>query len=126
MILWPGLAPPTAAIERARQPDRRLMDEGNAFAFQPSGRIEATLLAFPCPVYAIFEAKHRRATTDLAESRNRFIAALADEIFVAHAAMGSKIERFCREFLNEGKRVLTLQADQNRHLLGAGVGVFSL
>jgi predicted Rossmann fold nucleotide-binding protein DprA/Smf involved in DNA uptake len=77
-------------------------------------------------VLSPFEAKHQRATTVLAKSRNRFIAALADEIFVAHAATGSKTERFCRELLNEGKRVLTLQADQNRHLLEAGVGVFSL
>jgi predicted Rossmann fold nucleotide-binding protein DprA/Smf involved in DNA uptake len=77
-------------------------------------------------VLSPFEAKHQRATTVLAESRNRFIAVLADEIFVAHAATGSKTERFCRELLNEGKRVLTLQADQNRHLLEAGVGVFSL
>lgn len=45
-------------------------------------------------VLSPFEAKHRRVTTDLAESRNRFIAALADEIFVAHAATGSKTERF--------------------------------
>ena len=53
-------------------------------------------------VLSPFGAKHQRATTDLAESRNRFIAALADEIFVAYAATGSKTERFCRELLNEG------------------------
>jgi predicted Rossmann fold nucleotide-binding protein DprA/Smf involved in DNA uptake len=77
-------------------------------------------------VLSPFEAKHRRPTAELAEQRNRFVAALSDEIFIAHAATGSKTEQFCRELLNEGKRVLTLQVDQNRHLLEAGVGVFSL
>ena len=38
-------------------------------------------------VLSPFEAKHQRATTVLAESRNRFIAVLADEIFIAHAAV---------------------------------------
>ncbi|MGI0015993.1 MAG: DNA-processing protein DprA [Nitrososphaera sp.] len=77
-------------------------------------------------VLSPFEAKHRRLTAELAESRNRFVAAIADQIFVAHASSGSKTEQFCSEFLNKGKRVLTLQLDQNRHLLEAGVETFSL
>jgi hypothetical protein len=48
-----------------------------------------------------FAEKLRRATADLARKRNGFVAALAEAIFVAHAAPGSKTERFCRDVLNQ-------------------------
>jgi len=37
-----------------------------------------------------FTVKQRRATADLSEKRNAFVAALADKIFVAHAALGAR------------------------------------
>jgi len=46
-----------------------------------------------------FTDKERRATVETAILRNRFIAAVAGAIFVAHAEPQSKAERFCREVL---------------------------
>jgi predicted Rossmann fold nucleotide-binding protein DprA/Smf involved in DNA uptake len=67
-----------------------------------------------------FAEKLRRVTTDLAQRRNEFVAALADEVFVAHAAPGSKTERFCRDVLAWGKSLLTLESDENAPLLALG------
>jgi predicted Rossmann fold nucleotide-binding protein DprA/Smf involved in DNA uptake len=67
-----------------------------------------------------FGVKQRRVTADLAEKRNEFVASLADEVFVTHAARGSKTERFCHEVLAWGKPLLTLESDDNAHLLTLG------
>lgn len=67
-----------------------------------------------------FEARLRRSTTALAETRNRFVAALADEVFIAHAAAGGKTEAFAREVVNWGKPVLTLEDPHNAALLDFG------
>lgn len=67
-----------------------------------------------------FEAKHRRATAGLAQERNRFVAALADEVFVAYAAPGSRTEVFIREVAAWGKPLLTLDSPQNAGLLALG------
>jgi len=64
--------------------------------------------------------KQRRVTADLAEKRNEFVATLADEVFVAHAARGSKTERFCHDVLAWGKPLLTLESDENASLLALG------
>ncbi len=39
-----------------------------------------------------FPARHRRSTADLATRRNLLVAALADEVYFAHAAPGGKLE----------------------------------
>lgn len=51
-----------------------------------------------------FEEQYRRATTALAIRRNRFVADVADEVFIAHAAPGGKTEQFCRKLVAEGSR----------------------
>lgn len=72
-------------------------------------------------VLSPFEARHRRPTVDMAEQRNRFVATLADEIFVAHAPAGSRTERLCAELMAGGKRVFTLDLLENLHLMASGV-----
>ena len=67
-----------------------------------------------------FAEKLRRATTDLARRRNEFVAALADAVFVAHAAPGSKTEQFCHDMLTLGKPLLTLESDENTGLIARG------
>lgn len=67
-----------------------------------------------------FESKLRRTTTALAEQRNRFVAALADEVFIAHAAAGGKTAAFAREVAGWGKPVLTLEDARNAALLQLG------
>lgn len=67
-----------------------------------------------------FTGNNRRPTVGLAEKRNEFVATLADEIFVAHAAPGSKTEHFCRDVLSWGKPLLTLESDENASLIARG------
>lgn len=68
-----------------------------------------------------FGGGERRPTADMALERNRFVAALADLIMVAHAAPGSKTEAFCRELLAWGKAVYTVENEANAALLTMGV-----
>ena len=67
-----------------------------------------------------FAVKQRRATAELSEKRNAFVTALTDKVFVAHAAPGSKTEQFCRELLQRGKSLLTLESSENTGLLALG------
>lgn len=67
-----------------------------------------------------FSPKQRRATEATARIRNDFVAELADEIFVAHAAPDGKTEAFCRRILASGKPLLTLDSPHNSALLSLG------
>ena len=51
-----------------------------------------------------FAERHRRITAELSAQRNRLVADTAAEIFVAHAAPGSKTEDLCRDLLARGRR----------------------
>ncbi len=61
-----------------------------------------------------------RPTVEMAVARNRFVAALADEVLVAHAAPGGKTEQFCLELLARGRPLYTLEGDANAGLVEAG------
>lgn len=52
--------------------------------------------------------------------RNRFVAALADKIFVAYAAPSSKTEQFCRQILGWEKAWYTLESDMTQALMALG------
>jgi predicted Rossmann fold nucleotide-binding protein DprA/Smf involved in DNA uptake len=67
-----------------------------------------------------FGAQHRRPTAALAEQRNRFVATLADKIFVAHAGGGSRTEQLCRDVMAQGKQVYTFDLPENAHLVRSG------
>lgn len=54
-----------------------------------------------------FDESTGRATVDTAEKRNHVVASLAQCIFVAYAAPGSKTEAFCRAVVSTGKPCLT-------------------
>ena len=62
----------------------------------------------------------RRADQETARERNRFVAALADKIFVAYAAPKSKTEFFCREIIAWRKPLYTLADPANENLLALG------
>jgi predicted Rossmann fold nucleotide-binding protein DprA/Smf involved in DNA uptake len=55
-----------------------------------------------------FTSGNRRVTASLAIERNRFTAALATNILVAHAAQGSRTASLVEELLAAGKPVLTV------------------
>jgi predicted Rossmann fold nucleotide-binding protein DprA/Smf involved in DNA uptake len=67
-----------------------------------------------------FTKNQRRITAELAETRNVFVAGLAEQILVAHASSGSKTERFFRELLSWGKPIWVLASKENEHLVAAG------
>ena len=67
-----------------------------------------------------FNGKDRRVTEETALLRNRFVGALADAIFVAHAEPQSKTEQFCHEILKWRKPLYTLDAKANENLLAMG------
>jgi predicted Rossmann fold nucleotide-binding protein DprA/Smf involved in DNA uptake len=68
-----------------------------------------------------FEPKHRRPTATLAEQRNKFVASLANKIFVAHASEASLTERFCNEIITLGKQINTFNFKENYQLSQLGV-----
>jgi len=65
-----------------------------------------------------FEPKHKRITAALADARNRFVGALADRVFVAHAAPGSRTLALCEERQVRGKPILTVDDSANSNLAG--------
>ncbi len=62
----------------------------------------------------------RRLTADLARERNRFVAQLADEIFVAHAASGGKTEELFQWIRSKGKPCSTIDCPENGELIAMG------
>lgn len=56
-----------------------------------------------------FDDTIKRPTRQIAHQRNRFVAALADEIFIAHAEPGSMTARLRDEIQEWGKPILTLE-----------------
>lgn len=63
-----------------------------------------------------FEPKHKRITVALAEKRNRVVGALADRVFVAHAAPGSRTMTLCTELQAQGKEIVTVSDPANSAL----------
>ncbi len=73
-----------------------------------------------------FKESQRRNTVETAIERNRFVAALADAVFVAHASPNSKMEKFCGEVLKLGKSLYSFESDANKCLFNIGAGVSGL
>ncbi len=67
-----------------------------------------------------FKETQRRNTVETAMDRNRFVAALADTVFVAHASPNSKMEKFCHEVLRLGKSLYTFESEANKFLINIG------
>lgn len=67
-----------------------------------------------------FGPRHRRVAADLADQRNRLVAALASSAFVSHAAPGGKTEALCREILAMRKHLFTVDCLENSNLLALG------
>jgi predicted Rossmann fold nucleotide-binding protein DprA/Smf involved in DNA uptake len=83
------LCPARSIYERAPVPWRKPIEEDRLLVLSP------------------FRKSVRRPTTESCEYRNRFVAAIADAIFVAHAAPGSKTERFLDGIRRWGKPIVT-------------------
>ena len=77
-------------------------------------------------VLSPFPSRQRRPTAETSELRNGLVATLADRVFIAHAAPGSKTEAFARNLAATGKTLLTLDSPANANLAGMGAGVTQL
>ena len=72
-----------------------------------------------------FDARVKRVIKDAARIRNEFVAALADRVFVAYAAPGSKTEDLCKQIINWGKPLITFDVPENRGLIAMGAQPFN-
>jgi predicted Rossmann fold nucleotide-binding protein DprA/Smf involved in DNA uptake len=81
---------------------------------------KAAIMAGRLLLLSPFAGQHRRITAELAGERNRFVAEIAEEIFVAHATPGSKTEQLCRELLAQGRRIYTFDLPCNAPLVALG------
>jgi predicted Rossmann fold nucleotide-binding protein DprA/Smf involved in DNA uptake len=77
-------------------------------------------------ILSAFEPKDRRPTIKFAEQRNKFVACLANKIFVAHASEASLTERFCTEIITLGKQINTFNLKENDQLSQLGVVMVSI
>ncbi len=93
--------------------------EGISISTEKKPALEQGRLLFLTP----FTAEERRPTTNRAQERNALVAALADIVFVAHAAPGGKTEKFCKDILAWKKPVLTLDSHENTHLFSLGINI---
>ena len=71
-------------------------------------------------VLSPFPPTHRRPTAELSAKRNDLAAALAQRVFIAHAAPGGKTEAFARKLAASGKPLLTLDSPANANLVEMG------
>ena len=71
-------------------------------------------------IVSLFGERIKRARQDIARYRNKFVAALADQVFVAYAAPGGKTETFCQKVLGWDKPLLTFKNPSNSSLLASG------
>jgi predicted Rossmann fold nucleotide-binding protein DprA/Smf involved in DNA uptake len=67
-----------------------------------------------------FAPHQHRATAELAQTRNQFIAAISDAIFIAYANPSGKTIAFAQQVLAWGKPVFTLESNDNRDLIAIG------
>lgn len=62
-------------------------------------------------VLSAFAATAKRITADLAAQRNEFVAALADEVFIAHATVGGHLEALTSRLRASGIPLLNPASD---------------
>ena len=74
-------------------------------------------------VLSPFPSTARRPTVELAGQRNDFVADLAQQVFIAHAAPGSKTEVFARKLAATGMPLLTLDSPANENIVEMGAEV---
>lgn len=78
--------------------------------------VEKERLLFVAP----FTASIIRVTQETANKRNELMAELAERLFVGYAQPGGNIERLVLQCLRNGKRVETIDVEENRDMITAG------
>ena len=100
----PVVVCPARSVDNMRTPRdwRPALDDGRLLVISP------------------FPATAHRPTMELAAQRNDLVADLAQRVFIAHAAPGSKTETFARSRSACGKPLLTLDSPANENLVEMG------
>jgi len=100
----PVILCPARSLKKMRIPKewKKPLDEGRLLFLSP----------FP-------ENRHR-SDIQMALYRNRFVAGLADRVFISYAGPSSKTEQFCREILSWQKPVDTFSHASNENLITLG------
>ncbi|MGC2423184.1 MAG: DNA-processing protein DprA [Nitrospirota bacterium] len=62
-----------------------------------------------------FDNKQRRTTAQSAYYRNRFIAALAEKVFIVYAEPLGKTEQICKEVMELRKKIYTFESNHNKN-----------
>jgi predicted Rossmann fold nucleotide-binding protein DprA/Smf involved in DNA uptake len=73
-----------------------------------------------------FAENQNRGTQHTATIRNRLVAALAQEVFIAYAEPGGKTEAFALELIARGSKVTTFDFEQTKNLREAGAASLNL
>jgi predicted Rossmann fold nucleotide-binding protein DprA/Smf involved in DNA uptake len=76
-------------------------------------------------ILAPYKATLGRASASTAAARNRMVAALADDVLIAHAEPDSRTEALALKALSWGKQVYTLDHPANAHLLAQGLHAYA-
>ena len=71
-------------------------------------------------VISPFGTHEERITARLAARRNKFVADVADRVLIVYAEPASRTAELAQTILDRGKRLLTLPAPENKHLLEIG------
>jgi len=77
-------------------------------------------------ILSLFKSHRHRSDVEMAFRRNRFVAAVADNILIPHAAASSNTERLCRELISWQKPVYTIDNEINENLIRLGAQVITL
>lgn len=67
-----------------------------------------------------FEESQSRVTSTTALQRNRFVAAMAKQVFITYAEPSGKTEQFCLQILDWNIQLLTFDTEDNQNLLNLG------
>jgi len=67
-----------------------------------------------------FQENQRRISVKTSQFRNLFVAALSEQVFVAHAEPGGKTEKLCRDILSWKKPIYTFESHYNKNLIHMG------
>ena len=68
-----------------------------------------------------FDKFVKRITSKTATKRNKFMAELADELFVAYASPNGKLRELISQNLAKGKKLVTFDVEENYNLLDSKV-----
>lgn len=71
-----------------------------------------------------FSANVRRTTVEHSQSRNEFVAAMSDTVFIPHASPVGKTKFLALQLLHAGKTVITIPEESNIDLLTANATPF--